>query len=305
MAKLNLDWLEVFVQIYKTQSVTRAASLLGMEQASASIALNKLRQHFDDRLFIRIAQGMVPTPRAQSIYPELMEALARIETARGKPAVFSPKDAVREFRICMTDISEIIILPKLINYLQKTAPGLVVEATKISSDSRQRLSAGEVDLAVGFLPDLEAGFYQQALFEQDFVCLAAKNHPRIQEQKAKGKLTNHQFSNEGHIMVTTSGTGHAIVDKVLAKQKIERRVVLRVPSFLGVARIVAQTEFLVIVPRQLGMALAMQERVQLLEPPILLPHYKVKQHWHERFHLDAGSIWLRQTMATLFTGASH
>jgi len=305
MAKLNLDWLEVFVQIYKTQSVTRAASLLGMEQASASIALNKLRQHFDDRLFIRIAQGMVPTPRAQSIYPELMEALARIETARGKPAVFSPKDAVREFRICMTDISEIIILPKLINYLQKTAPGLVVEATKISSDSRQRLSAGEVDLAVGFLPDLEAGFYQQALFEQDFVCLAAKNHPRIQEQKAKGKLTNHQFSNEGHIMVTTSGTGHAIVDKVLAKQKIERRVILRVPSFLGVARIVAQTEFLVIVPRQLGMALAMQERVQVLEPPILLPHYKVKQHWHERFHLDAGSIWLRQTMATLFTGASH
>jgi len=305
MAKLNLDWLEVFVQIYKTQSVTRAASLLGMEQASASIALNKLRQHFDDRLFIRIAQGMVPTPRAQSIYPELMEALARIETARGKPAVFSPKDAVREFRICMTDISEIIILPKLINYLQKTAPGLVVEATKISSDSRQRLSAGEVDLAVGFLPDLEAGFYQQALFEQDFVCLAAKNHPRIQEQKAKGKLTNHQFSNEGHIMVTTLGTGHAIVDKVLAKQKIERRVILRVPSFLGVARIVAQTEFLVIVPRQLGMALAMQERVQVLEPPILLPHYKVKQHWHERFHLDAGSIWLRQTMATLFTGASH
>lgn len=305
MAKLNLDWLEVFVEIYKTQSVTRAASLLGIEQASASIALNKLRQHFDDRLFVRTAQGMVPTPRAQTIYPELMEALARIETARGKPAVFSPKDAVREFRICMTDISEIIILPKLINYLQKTAPGLIVEATKISSDSRQRLSAGDVDLAVGFLPDLEAGFYQQALFEQDFICLASKNHPRIQGQKVQGKLTQLQFSKEGHITVTTSGTGHAIVDKILAKQKIERRVVLRVPSFLGVARIVAQTEFLVIVPRQLGMALAMQECVQVLEPPILLPNYKVKQHWHERFHHDAGSIWLRQTMATLFTGASH
>ena len=299
MAKLNLDWLEVFVQIFKTQSVTRAASLLGMEQASASIALNKLRQHFDDRLFIRTAEGMVPTPRAQSIYPELMEALARIETARGKPVVFSPKDAVREFRICMTDISEIIILPKLITHLQKTAPGLVVEAEKISSDSRQRLTSGDVDLAVGFLPDLEAGFYQQALFEQDFVCLAAKNHPRVQ-----GKLTLLQFSEERHIAVKVSSTGHVIVDKVLAKHKIERRIVLRVPSFLGVARIVAQTEFLVIVPRQLGMALAAQERVQVLEPPLPLPHYKVKQHWHERFHLDAGSIWLRQTMAKLFMTAS-
>jgi DNA-binding transcriptional LysR family regulator len=304
MAKLNLDWLEVFDQIYKTQSVSRAASLLGMEQASASIALNKLRQHFDDRLFIRTAAGMVPTPRAQSIYPDLHEALARIETARGKPAVFSPKDVVREFRVCMTDISEIIILPKLINYLQKTAPGLVVEATKISSDSRQRLASGDVDLAVGFLPDLEAGFYQQALFEQDFVCLAAKSHPRVKGVD-QGKLPRSLFSSEGHILVTTSGTGHTIVDKVLDKQKIERRIVLRVPSFLGVARIVAQTEFLVIVPRQLGMALAAQEQVQVLEPPISLPHYKVKQHWHERFHLDAGSIWLRQTMAKLFMTASH
>ncbi|MFM2083690.1 MAG: hypothetical protein RLY95_508 [Pseudomonadota bacterium] len=299
MAKLNLDWLEIFVQIYKTQSVSRAASLLGMEQASASIALNKLRQHFDDRLFIRTGEGMVPTPRAQSIYPELYEALARIEMARGKPAAFSPKDAAREFRICMTDISEIIILPRLITHLQKTAPGLVVEATKISSDSRQRLSSGDVDLAVGFLPDLEAGFYQQALFEQDFVCLAAKEHPRVQ-----GKLTQLQFAEEGHIAVTVSSTGHVIVDKVLVKHKIERRIVLRVPSFLGVARIVAQTEFLVIVPRQLGLALATQEHVQVLESPLPLPHYKVKQHWHERFHLDAGSIWLRQTMAKLFMTAS-
>ena len=300
MAKLNLEWLEVFVQIFKTQSVTRAASLLGMEQASASIALNKLRQHFDDRLFIRTGEGMLPTPRAQSIYPELVEALLRIERARGKPTVFSPKDAVRSFRIGMTDISEIIILPTLINHLQKTAPGVVVEAEKISSDSRQRLSSGDVDLAVGFLPDLEAGFYQQALFEQDFVCLAAKNHPRIQSQNPQGKLTLQQFSKEGHIAVTVSSTGHVIVDKVLAKQNIERRIVLRVPSFLGVARIVAQTEFLVIVPRQLGMALAAQELVQVLEPPIQLPHYKVKQHWHERFHHDAGSIWLRAAMAMLF-----
>jgi DNA-binding transcriptional LysR family regulator len=304
MAKLNLDWLEVFVQIYKTQSVSRAASQLGMEQASASIALNKLRQHFDDRLFVRTAEGMVPTPRAQIIYPDLQEALVKIETARGKPAAFLPSEAVREFRICMTDISEIILLPKLITYLQKTAPGLVIEAEKISSDSRQRLSNGDVDLAIGFLPDLEAGFYQQALFEQDFVCLAAKNHPRIQSQNPQDKLTRLQFSKEGHIAVTVSSTGHVIVDKVLAKQKIERRIVLRVPSFLGVARIVAQTEFLVIVPRQLGMALAAQERVQVLEPPFPLPQYKVKQHWHERFHADAGSIWLRQTMAELFMRAT-
>jgi DNA-binding transcriptional LysR family regulator len=297
MAKLDLDWLGVFVEVYKTQSVSRAAQSLGIEQASASIVLTKLRRHFDDPLFCRTSAGMVPTPRAQSIYPDVLEALARLDKARGSVEAFLPQQAQREFRICMTDISEIVLLPRLINHLQTTAPGLVIETEKISPGSRQRLESGEVDLAVGFTPDLEAGFYQQALFAQDFVCLASSAHPRI-----GAKLTRKAFSNEGHILVMSSGTGHSIVDKVLAKNKVERRVVLRVPSFLGVARIVAQTEFLVIVPRQLGQALAEQERVKVLEPPVPLPTYKVKQHWHERYNLDAGNIWLRNTMAGLFSG---
>ena len=155
-----------------------------------------------------------------------------------------------------------------------------------------------MDLAVGFTPDLDAGFYQQALFAQDFVCLASTNHPRIQS-----KISRRAFLAEGHIVVTSSATGHSVVDKALARHKAVRRVVLRVPSFLGVARIVEQTEFLVIVPRLLGNTLAAQERVQVLEPPWPLPPYRVKQHWHERFNADAGNIWLRRTMATLFSGA--
>lgn len=296
MAKLDVDWLGVFVEIYKTQSVSRAALLLGMEQASASIALNKLRLHFDDRLFIRTSQGMEPTPRAQAIYPELLEALRRIEKARGTPQKFSPADARREFRIGMTDISEIVLLPRLINHLQQAAPGVVIEARTIAQDSRRALESGSMDLAVGFTPDLDAGFYQQALFAQDFVCLASKGHPRIQS-----KISRRAFLAEGHIVVASSATGHSVVDKVLARHKVVRRVVLRVPSFLGVARIVEQTEFLVIVPRLLGNTLAAHERVQVLEPPWPLPPYQVKQHWHERFNSDAGNIWLRRTMATLFS----
>jgi DNA-binding transcriptional LysR family regulator len=297
MSKLDLDWLPVFVQVYQTQSVSRAAQHLGIAQASASMALNKLRRHFDDRLFSRTSQGMEPTPKARRMYPELREAMLRIEKARGEAEGFAPQTAARDFRICMTDISEIVLLPTLINHLQQTAPGLSVEAEKISPDSRRRLESGDVDLAVGFTPGLEAGFYQQALFAQNFVCLASAEHPRI-----RAKLSRRAFSAEGHIVVTAAGTGHSIVDKVLAKHKVERRTVLRVASFLGVARIVAQTELLVIVPRLLGNTLASQERVQLLEPPVPLPAYKVKQHWHERFNADAANIWLRRTMADLFSG---
>jgi DNA-binding transcriptional LysR family regulator len=187
-------------------------------------------------------------------------------------------------------------LPKLINHLHTGAPGLVIEADKITPDSRRRLESGDADLAIGFTPDLETGFYQQALFSQDFVCLAARGHPRI-----RGKLSRQAFTQEGHVTVTSSGTGHTIVDRVLAKHRIERRAVLRVPSFLGVARIVAQTEFLAVVPRRLGETLALRELVQVLEMPMPLPAYKVKQHWHERFNADPGNIWLRRTMMELFS----
>lgn len=297
MAKFDLDWVSVFIEVYKTQNVSRAAERLGIAQASASVALNKLREHFGDRLFSRTSRGMEPTPKAQLLYPELSEVLARLEKARGSRSVFMPAKIERLFRICLTDISEIVLLPTLLNHVRKTAPRIVIEAEKISVDSPRRLEAGDVDLAVGFMPHLEAGFYQQTLFKQDFLCLAAADHPRI-----RNKLGKRAFQAESHIVVTTSGTGHSIVDRTLAKHGIERRVALRLPSFLGVARIVARTELLVIVPRLLGDTLATQEPIQLLEPPVPLPSYSVKQHWHDRFHADAGNVWLRRAIAELFAG---
>jgi DNA-binding transcriptional LysR family regulator len=298
MAKLDLDWLQVFVEVYRTQSVSRAAERLGVAQASASIALNKLRAHFGDRLFSRTSRGMEPTPHAQALYPELLDIVQRLDRARGAVARFDPASTERRFCICMTDISEIVILPSLLNRLRQQAPGVVIEAEKTGAESQRRLEAGDVDLAVGFMPQLEAGFYQQTLFRQNFVCLVAQQHPRIGD-----KLTRKAFSAESHILVSTSGTGHAIVDKVLAKAGIQRHVALHLPSFLGVARIVAQTELLVIVPRVLGETLALQEPVRLLPPPVALPAYAVKQHWHERFNADAGNAWLRRCVAELMAGS--
>ena len=294
MAKLDIGWLEVFIEVYKSGSVSRAADQLGIAQPNASITLRKLRRHFGDSLFARTSRGMEPTPYAQQIYPEVTASVERLARLAGARARFDAATAQRRFRICMTDISEIVVLPKLVNHLRRTARGIQIEAERITPDSPKQLESGEIDLAVGFMPHLEAGFYQQTLFQQDFVCLAAADHPRV-----KAKPTKQQFLAESHIVVATAGTGHAVVDKVLAKKGYARSIALRVPSFLGVARLVAQTELLVIVPRRLGEALARQERVRLFEPPVPLPPFAVKQHWHERFHADVANAWLRKTLAEL------
>lgn len=294
MAKLDLDWLNVFVEVYRTQSVTRAAERLALPQSNASVALNNLRRYYGDRLFSRTARGMEPTALAQAIYPEVQEVVARLGRLSGGRVMFEPATVQRAFRISMTDISEIVVLPPLVNHLRRHAPGVQIESERSNAETARRLEAGEADLAIGFLPHLESGFYQQLLFKQDFVVLAGARHPRI-----KGALTRQSFLAEGHISVTTSGTGHAIVDKVLARQKMDRRIALRVPSFLGVARLVATTELLAIVPRKLGESLPASEGIRMLEPPVALPPFAVKQHWHERFHADAGNAWLRATLAQL------
>lgn len=298
MAGLDLDWISVFDEVYQSGSVSKAAERLGLAQSAASTALNKLRRHFDDRLFTRTAQGMLPTPRAQELYPALREVLAQLEIARGSRAGFDAATAQRNFRICLTDISEVVLLPALLGHLRQAAPGVRIETEIVSTASARRLEDGEVDLAVGFMPQLDAGFYQQTLFKQNFVCLVARNHPRV----TGSRMTVKRFSAEAHAVVSSSGTGHAIVDKTIARQGIDRRVVAQLSSFLGVARIVARTELLAIVPRVLGDVLATQEPVKLVEPPFALPSYAVKQHWHERFHADAGNMWLRRTLAQLFGG---
>lgn len=300
MAKFDLDWLLIFEGIYTSRSLSRTADRLGMAQPTVSIALNKLRTYFGDKLFIRTTHGMEPTPRAQALYPQLAGIMAAMESARQTPTEFIPLEAKREFCLCMTDISEIVILPRLMNHIRQVAPKVSIVAQKITPESPKRLQSGDVDFALGFMPHLEAGFYQKTLFTQNFVCLAAKNHPRIH-----GEMTKQAFLAEEHISVTTSGTGHSIVDKTLAMNEVHREVVLHLSSFLGVARVVAETELLVVVPKMLGVTIQMQEQVQILPLPFDLPSYAVKLHWHDRFHAEPGNIWLRRTVADLFRDFSN
>lgn len=299
MKRFDLELLLIFDEIYKTGNVTRAADNLGLPQSTVSLGLGKLRGHFNDQLFTRTARGMVPTPRAQNAIEDVRRSLQALQHALADQPVFDPAASKREFRICMTDISEIVLLPRLLNHLRETGPGIHLEISKISPDSPADLASGAVDLAVGFMPHLEAGFYQQKLFDQHFVCLVANRHPRVGDT-----LSLEALRSEAHLRVRTSGTGHAIVDRMLAREGIERNVVLNLPSFLGVARIVAQTELLAIVPQRYAAELASTEAVRLLPVPVELPSYQVKQHWHERYHADVSNRWLRQLLASLF-GPAH
>ena len=288
--------LQVFDEIYRTRSVTRAAENLGVGQPTVSVALAKLREHFGDRLFVRLDNSMEPTPLAKELEQPIRLAIQAVGHAYGHHAVFDPATVERVFCISMTDISQLVLLPKLWAHLRVASPGVRIDVVPLSGDTSQMLESGEADLALGFMPQLEAGFYQQALFRQRYVCVASANHPRIGDQ-----LTLNQYQDEEHATVTSSGTGHLILDREVARQGITRHIALRVPNYLGIAFVVEQTDLLLTIPERLAQVLEGRGQFRVYPVPFELPDYAVKQHWHERYHHDPGNIWLRRVISELLS----
>jgi DNA-binding transcriptional LysR family regulator len=171
--------LVLFDEIYRSQSMSRAAERLGLSQPTVSIWLSKLRRQLADPLFVRTSSGVRPTPRADALIGEVREALALLRGIAGKAPGFDATRSRRVFRVAMTDASHITLLPPLLARLRADAPGVGLEIVPISAATGRALESGEADLAIGYIPGLEAGFHEQVLYAQDFVCLVGATHPRI------------------------------------------------------------------------------------------------------------------------------
>ena len=293
-ALLDANLLQLFELIYDTRSVTRAAEQLGLAQPTVSIWLGKLRRQLNDPLFVRTPSGMLPTPEADALIGTVRQALESLRYLVQRETRFDPATSERRFHICMTDASHITLLPQLLAHVRSVAPGVRLGAERIDERTAQRLESGEADLALGLIPELDAGFYQQSLYNQDWVCLANARHPRIGET-----LSRELYAQEGHINIV-SGTGHRLLDSSLERHHLEHRVVLELPGFLGLSAIVSTTDLLVTLPRHIGETLAALHGLRVFPCPFPIPGFTVRQHWHSRYHNDPGNRWLRGLCADLF-----
>jgi DNA-binding transcriptional LysR family regulator len=292
---IDLKLLAVIGELSNTRSVSQTAENLMLSQSAVSMSLAKLRKHFNDPLFVRTSTGMDPTPYARELIAELRRAEEILQTALERRIVFDPTISNRMFHICSTDLASFSILPKLLQKLRTVAPAVRVDLRLIAKSTPRMLESGEVDLAIGLLSQMGAGFCQQRLFEGQFVCAMRADHPRI-----KNQLTLKQFEEEIHVAVPTPGTGYPLLKRALEDHKVQRIVGVRVPSFLGVAGIIGVTDYLAIVPKKVGGMLAQGRNMTLLPLPFPVPPYTVTQVWHERYNLDPPHQWLRGAIASMF-----
>lgn len=228
---LDIKLLRLLDLLYTTRSVTRSAEALEQSQPTVSIWLAKLRQQLDDPLFVRTAEGMLPTPRAEALMGTVREVLAGLARLSEAGATFDPASSERRFAICMTDASHITLLPRLLAHVRAVAPRMTLAASRIDAHLADNLQSGEADLAVGFLPWLDAGFYQQTFYKQDWVCLANPRHPRV-ASNSPDAWNLEAYQAEAHISVH-SGTGQQLLDSTVQTQQIIRNIRLELPGFFG------------------------------------------------------------------------
>ncbi|TCK07157.1 LysR family transcriptional regulator [Marinobacterium mangrovicola] len=294
---IDLNLLKVFDAIQTTKSVSEGAALIGLSQPAMSFALSKLRRQFNDQLFVRTAKGMTPTARAMELADPVSRILETVNRELLQEAEFDPARAERTFTFSMSDIGEMVFLPKLLKRLLQVAPGVSIKTLVMPPARLERaMEEGEVDLALGYFPDLvKNGFYQQRLFRHNFATIARADHPVIGDS-----LSLEQFIEVPHAIVTPQARSQEIFHRMLAKQGIKRNIVLTIPHFMSVPFIVSTSDLIVTLPRAVGTSFAQLANIKVLEPPLENPVFVLKQHWHVRFHKDPANRWMRSLIYELF-----
>jgi DNA-binding transcriptional LysR family regulator len=298
---LDLNLLVVFDDLMAQRRVSRVAERMGVSQPAVSNALAKLRRHFNDELFVRTPRGMQPTTFAEDLARPIGAALAQIRAGLERRAEFAPRTATRAVTIAMTDIGEIVFLPPLLERLRREAPGVTLSTVRDTAVVLEdEMQAGKVDLAIGLLPRLKAGFYQRRLFTQRYVCLMRRGH-----RLDKRRISVAEFAAAEHVVVVASGTGHGEVDTRLRRAGIERRVAVTVPHFVGVGHLLHDSDLVATVPERLADRLIGPFGLAKVAHPAKLPEATITLFWHAKQHRSAVNQWLRGVVVERFgDGAS-
>ena len=290
---LDLNLLHVFCAVMRKRNVTLAGEELNLSQSAISNCLKRLRDHFDDKLFVSSPTGMMPTALAEQLAGPIQESLSQIQLAIESVKAFDPANSEKNFKIFISDVGQLILMPKLVKTLMALAPKVTISLVNVSPRvAHSMMSEGEVDLAIGTFDRFQAGFHQQRLFSKSYVVLAKKDHSLL-----KNGLSLTTFLNARHAVYLPPAASHdsfdMFLDDLFKQNNKRRKVVVELAHGLGIAEIVAASDLIACVPKRLAESLMSTDSLVQLPLPFEAPSADVCQFWHDRVHSDPGHRWFR------------
>jgi DNA-binding transcriptional LysR family regulator len=294
---LDFNLLPIAIALYDELSVSRTARRLGMSQPAVSHALRRLREAFDDPLFVRGPGGIVPTPRAHTIVRAARPHLEHLQEELLKGEPFDPATSTRAIVLGLSDIAEMAFLPSILDHLRTRAPKCPVSTVTLpDAQLAEALEKGDVDIAAGYFPALaQRNFRQRRLSRHGFACLMRAGHSLW-----KSRLTVSAYLAAEHVVIRRAGRSQEVLERFLERRRMRRKVALYTPNVLSVPFIVMDTQLVATLPYAVVTRFAsISSQVAAALPPFDVT-YDLKLHWHRRFDNEPRSIWLREELTAVF-----
>lgn len=293
----DLNLLPIAVALYDELSVSRAARQLGMSQPAVSKALRRLRETFDDPLFVRGPSGIVPTPRAHAIVRAARPHLQQLQEDLLRDERFDASSSTRPIALGISEIAEMAFLPSILEHFRAHAPKCPVSTVSVKdAQLADGLERGDIDVAAGYFPMLaRKNFRQRRLSRHGFACLLRAGHPLW-----KSRLTVSAYLAAEHIVIRPGGRSQEVLERFIERRKMRRKIVMYTSNVLSVPFIVMDSDLVATLPYAVVTRFA---SLTSLAAPALPPFditYDLKLHWHRRFDNDPRSIWLREQLAAVF-----
>ena len=294
---IDLNLLAAFDALMSERNVTRAAARVRVSQPAMSAALSRLRKLFGDPLFLRSAQGLLPTPRAREIEEPLAQALRQIESVLVKKPEFVPANASLTLTLGLSDYPAFVLLPALMHALAQRAPGVSLNVHSFNDRDHavDLLDSGAVDCAIGVAPSYPDGrILTRPILKDEFVTIVSNRHP------AAGRgMDMKTFLSLEHVLVSPEGERHGHVDQALSQRGKKRRLALTLPQMFAAPVIVAGTSMTATIMKRVALSSSAGRKLALFPPPVPLPEIVFDLIWHRRTDSHPAQRWFRESIASV------
>lgn len=288
--RIDINLYPLFVAVYEQRSISKAAQILCITQSAASHALQRLRQHLQDDLFVRAGAKMLPTPFAEQIYPVIKNALIAIQSISMQKQQFDPT-MVQTLKIAVHDEIEPIIFPRLVHHFQKSQLDIQFLSLKLD---RKTIVADLAAQQIDFVIDLEQNFGDKVAFQQlvadEFVVCSQHN-----------EMDKQRYFSSPHIGVSSRRTGVLVEDIYLNRKKLSRQIFLRCQHYSTALQILTeQPNAILTIPKNILTHLQVADSLKIFNVPVELPKINMGMYWHIDLEENSRHAFLRSEISKIF-----
>ena len=295
--RLDLNLLVAFNALCDELSVSRAAERLHVTQPAMSKTLQRLRDMFDDQLFLRTPKGLEPTPRSKELRKPVAETLDQLIHLM-TPSEFDPTQIERTFVIAAPDPCTVLFVPSLLAELGRIAPGVKIKLVQYDGDSVQDLARGKLDMVCGIIQEnTPAGIYAKTVFCDQPALIVREGHPLI----GRSQMTFDDIRQYPTVNAWFKGVSKDGLDVQMTAMGLDQDTRLESSHFGTIFQVLKSTDYVMVSIKWLWEALYGEDVVALKLPePMDSGDYTIHLLWDERTHNEPASRWFRQLIQDCF-----